>query len=61
MNIEDYEYKKSNREEAMTPKSKAHHYCGTCDMAWVRDEKKCPVCGTRGKRTRRRLKKETNA
>jgi hypothetical protein len=56
--ILEYEYKKTNREEARSPKL-GKSWCGTCDRALINESRKCPVCGA--KPVQRRLKKETNS
>lgn len=58
-NYENVEYKKSNREKAMTPSKKGYGWCWGCDICLVGKGQKCPVCKTvAGHRT---IKKETNA
>ena len=54
--MENEDYKKSNREEAMTPKF-GKFWCDRCDRCLVNRGTKCPVCGYVC--TEHRLKKET--
>ena len=49
----DEEYEKTNREKALT----AHpglFWCGSCDMSLVGDTGKCPVCGKRNNKKKKR-------
>ena len=54
--LEDYEYKKSNREKRMSPKSGTIHWCGCCDRDMVYSGQKCGTCGNVD--SFKRLKKE---
>ena len=58
MKIEEEEYRKSNREQRMSPK-KGFFWCSRCDRCIVAVGEKCPVCGARP--TKRTIKKETSA
>ena len=49
----DSEYIKTNRENAMTAK-RSRHYCGSCDKAVVAQTGKCPICGNRQNRKKRK-------
>ena len=53
------EYKKSNREERLSPKRKRSHWCDRCDMDLVHIGEKCGACGFKG--GVKTIKKETNA
>lgn len=55
MNYQDYTYKKTPRQMAHSPKTKAITWCFGCDRCLV-GYKKCPVCGKRNLPFR--LKKE---
>lgn len=52
------EYKKSNREKRLSPKSKGAHWCDTCDAQLVYVGNRCRNCGAPSGKT---IKKETNA
>ena len=46
-------HEKTNREKAMTAK-RGKHWCMSCDMALVGKVGKCPVCGERNNRKKRK-------
>jgi len=54
----DKEYKKTNRETRMAPKSNTLHWCDYCDRDQVYRGEKCFSCG--GRDSGRQLKKDTN-
>jgi len=58
MDYDDYEYKKSNREQAMEPSS-GLYWCYNCDRNLVGPNEKCSVCGA--KPIKKSLKKESSA
>ena len=47
------EYELTNREKAMQP-SPGLHWCLSCDQARIGQTGKCPVCGDRANRKKRR-------
>jgi len=55
--MENEDYKKSNRELRISPKSGAPYWCDYCDRDKVHEGKKCGTCGkVNGVK---RLKKDT--
>ena len=49
---EDYNYTKSNREKALSPKADGKFWCEKCDRDLVANWQKCKSCGHRnGTRT----------
>lgn len=53
------DYKKTNRQKSLSPKSKSCGWCSGCDANYLTSWRKCEVCGTRNGSYR--LKKEHNA
>lgn len=49
----DAGYVKTNREKAMTAK-RSLHWCMSCDAALVAQTGKCPVCGNRQNKKKRK-------
>jgi len=47
----------SNRQKAQSPRGHGRHWCWRCDLAVLHGGERCPVCGLRDKRYRKRLKK----
>ena len=43
--MENEDYKKSNRETRLAPKSHSLHWCVSCDRNQVHAGEKCSVCG----------------
>lgn len=55
--MENEDYKKSNRETRLSPKSHSLHWCYYCDRNQVHSGEMCGVCGHRD--SVKRLKKDT--
>ena len=51
------DYKKSNRETRLSPKSHSLHWCDCCDRNKIHSGEMCRVCGHRD--SVKRLKKDT--
>ena len=61
MDLENYEYEKTNREKRQSPKG-GIWWCDTCDAYLVGIGAKCPICKhIQGAGIKVTLKKETNA
>lgn len=53
-NVQNEEYKPSNREQAMKAKY-GWFWCAKCDRQLVSQIMKCPVCGARENRKKRKM------
>lgn len=42
--MENEDYRKTNREKVLSPKSKAMHWCEHCDRNYMPSGDKCGVC-----------------
>ena len=55
--MENEDYKKSNRQKRLTPKSSKAFWCTSCDRDLVHEGERCGTCGhVNGEK---RLKKDT--
>lgn len=55
--MENEDYVKTNREQAISPKAHTKHWCDYCDRSEVSNGEKCNSCGVRAQGNK--LKKDT--